>query len=186
MKLETTKGDVLIEVHPEWAPQGAQRFRELVEAKFYDGCKFFRVLDGFMAQTGINGDPAIHAKWKDRNIQDDPVKQPNTRGYVTFAKSGLPNSRSTQFFINYDDNSRLDAQGFAPFGVVVTGMDDVVDSIYSGYGEESGGGVRVAVMGAASVLVDSVVTFKNTANAVKARAQAVAAGDAPAPPGLVS
>lgn len=134
VKLETSKGDVLIEVHPEWAPQGAQRFRELVEAKFFDGCKFFRVLDNFMAQTGINGDPEVHAQWKDRNIPDDKVKKSNQRSYVTFAKASFPNSRSTQFFINYKDNSQLDGMDFAPFGIVVEGMD-VVDSLYKEYGE---------------------------------------------------
>lgn len=134
VKLETSKGDVLIEVHPEWAPHGAQRFRELVEAKFYDDCKFFRVLKDFMAQTGVNGDPNVHAQWKDRNIPDDPVKKSNERGYVTFAKADFPNSRSTQFFINYQHNPRLDGMDFAPFGVVVEGMD-VVDSLYKEYGE---------------------------------------------------
>ena len=87
-----------------------------------------------MAQTGINGDPSVHAQWKDKNIPDDPVKQSNHKGFVTFAKSGMPNSRSTQFFINYDDNSRLDPDGFAPFGKVVKGMD-VVESLYGDYGE---------------------------------------------------
>lgn len=133
VKLETSKGDVLIEVHRDWAPIGADHFRELVEAGFYDGCRFFRVLDGFMAQVGINGDPETHAKWS-KNIKDDPVVASNTRGFVTYAKTGAPNSRSTQIFINYGDNSQLDPQGFAPFGKVVKGMD-VVEKLYSGYGE---------------------------------------------------
>lgn len=134
VKLETSKGDVVIEVHPEWAPNGAGRFRELVELGFYDDCRFFRVIDGFMAQVGMNGDPALHAQWGDNNIPDDPVKQSNTRGFVTFAQTGMPNSRSTQFFISFGDNSFLDQQRFAPFGKVVEGMD-VVESLYSGYGE---------------------------------------------------
>ena len=132
--LKTTKGDITIEVHPEWSPKGAERFLTLVGNGFYDGVKFFRVLDNFMAQTGINADPTVHAQWKDKNIMDDPVKKSNVRGYVTFAKTGAPNSRSTQFFINTANNQRLDRDGFAPFGKVTEGMD-VVDSLYSGYGE---------------------------------------------------
>ena len=134
VKLTTTKGDVVIEVHPEWAPRGAERFLTLVREGFYDGVKFFRVLDGFMAQTGIAGDPAIHAAWKDKTIKDDPVVKSNQRGFVTFAKTGAPDSRSTQFFINFADNANLDSMAFAPFGEVVEGMD-VIDSLYSGYGE---------------------------------------------------
>lgn len=133
VKFTTTEGDFVIEVHPDWAPRGAARFRELVESGFYDDCAFFRVLDGFMAQCGINGDPQVHAKWKDKTIPDDPVQESNKRGYVSFAMAG-PDTRTTQFFINYGDNSRLDDMGFAPFGKVVEGMD-AVDSLYSGYGE---------------------------------------------------
>jgi peptidyl-prolyl cis-trans isomerase A (cyclophilin A) len=134
VKLETSKGDVVIEVHPEWAPNGAARFKELVELGFYNDCRFFRVLDNFMAQVGMNGDPALHAQWGDNNIPDDPVTQSNTRGFVTFAQTGMPNSRSTQFFISFGDNSFLDQQRFAPFGQVIEGME-VVESLYSGYGE---------------------------------------------------
>lgn len=132
--LETTKGNVVLDVHPEWSPKGAARFKELVELGFYNDVAFFRVLDGFMAQVGINGDPALHAKWKDNNIMDEPVVESNKRGYVSFAKSGLPNSRSTQFFINFGDNSNLDGMGFSPFAQVIEGMD-VVDDLYNGYGE---------------------------------------------------
>ncbi|QDU38509.1 Peptidyl-prolyl cis-trans isomerase A precursor [Maioricimonas rarisocia] len=131
---ETSEGDFIVEVHPEWAPIGAAHFRKLVEADFYDDTRFFRVIDGFMAQVGMNGDPAVHAEWSEQTIKDEPSRQSNTRGFVTFARTGLPDSRSTQFFINYGDNSFLDNQGFAPFGKVVEGMD-VVDSLYSGYGE---------------------------------------------------
>ncbi len=134
VKLETSKGDVVLEVHPEWAPNGAAQFKKAVEAKFYDECRFFRVLDGFMAQVGMNGDPAVHAKWTEESIKDDPVMASNTRGMVTFAQTSLPNSRTTQFFINFGDNSFLDRQRFAPFAKVVEGMD-VVDKLYNGYGE---------------------------------------------------
>jgi peptidyl-prolyl cis-trans isomerase A (cyclophilin A) len=123
VRLETSKGNIDIEVHPAWAPNGAARFRELVEIGFYDECRFFRVLPNFMAQVGMNGDPQLHAKWSENTIKDDPVLESNLPGYVTFAKTGLPNSRSTQFFINYKDNSQLDSDRFAPFGKVVSGMD---------------------------------------------------------------
>jgi len=105
-----------------------------VKNGFYDDCRFFRVLDDFMAQVGINGNPAIQENWRTATFQDDPVKQSNKRGFVTFAKANIPNSRSTQIFINFKDNSSLDKSGFAPFGEVTTGMD-VVDKFYSGYGE---------------------------------------------------
>lgn len=135
VKLETTKGDVVLEVHPEWAPLGAQRFRELVELGFYNDCRFFRVLPGFMAQVGICGDPERNAKWRDAEFPDDPVVESNTRGMVTFAKRGVPNSRTTQFFINFsDDNTRLDGMGFAPFAKVISGMD-AIDKINAEYRE---------------------------------------------------
>lgn len=134
VRLETSKGDIDIEVHPAWAPKGAARFRELVEIGFYDECRFFRVVPDFMVQVGMNGDPTLHAKWSENTIQDDPVLESNLPGYVTFAKTGLPNSRSTQFFINYKNNSSLDGQRFAPFGKVVAGMD-VALSIESKYRE---------------------------------------------------
>lgn len=134
VKLETSDGDVIIEVNRDWAPRGADRFYTLVKIGFYDNCRFFRVIDGFMAQCGMNGDPRVMADWDNANIKDDPVKQSNLRGFVTFAKTGMPNSRSTQFFINYRDNSNLDRDGFAPFGRVIKGMD-VVDGFFSGYGE---------------------------------------------------
>jgi cyclophilin family peptidyl-prolyl cis-trans isomerase len=133
-KFDTSKGPVVITVHRDWAPIGADRFYNLVKNGFYDDARFFRVLDDFMAQVGINGNPAIQTNWKTATIQDDPVKQSNKRGFVTFAKSGAPNSRSTQIFINFKDNSSLDKSGFAPFGEVTAGMD-VVDKLYSGYGE---------------------------------------------------
>ena len=123
--LDTSVGPVVIEVHRDWAPLGADRFYNLVKNGFYDGVRFFRVIPGFMAQGGMNGDPAIQRVWGRANFPDDPVKQSNKRGFVTFAKTGAPNSRSTQIFINYGDNANLDSQGFAPFGQVTSGMEAV-------------------------------------------------------------
>jgi peptidyl-prolyl cis-trans isomerase A (cyclophilin A) len=133
-KFTTTKGDFVVDVHRDWAPNAADRFYNLVKSGFFDDTRFFRVVDGFMVQFGINGDPAVANKWKNANLQDEPVKQSNKPGYVTFAKTNAPNSRSTQIFINYGDNARLDPMGFAPFGQVVKGMD-AVTAIYKGYGE---------------------------------------------------
>ena len=135
-KFETTAGDFVIEVHREWAANGADRFYNLVSSGLYDDCKFFRVVPKFMVQFGINGDPKVSAKWREATIKDDVVMKSNKRGFVTFAKLGLPNTRTTQVFINLKDNSKsLDPQGFAPFGEVVKGMD-VVDKINSEYGEK--------------------------------------------------
>lgn len=133
-RFETTAGDFVVEVRRELSPNGADRFYNLVQNGFYDGVRFFRVIDGFMAQFGMHGDPQVTAAWRAAPIQDDPVMSSNTRGMVTFAMTGQPNSRTTQVFINYRDNSNLDAMGFAPFGQVVEGMD-VVDQLYAGYGE---------------------------------------------------
>lgn len=132
VKMTTTKGDFVIEVTRDWSPNGADRLYNLVKIGYYTDVAFFRVIGGFMAQFGIHGDPAVSRKWRAASIPDDPVKQSNKRGYVTYAMGG-PNSRTTQLFINFADNSRLDGMGFPPVGVVVEGMD-VVDSIYSGYG----------------------------------------------------
>ncbi len=135
VKLETTKGDVVVEVTRAWAPHGADRFYNLVKIGYYDNVAFFRVISGFMAQVGIHGDPKVNAVWRSASIPDDPVVKSNTRGMVTFAMSSAPNSRTTQIFFNYSDrNSQLDAMRFAPFGKVVQGME-VLDALYSGYGE---------------------------------------------------
>lgn len=133
-KFETTKGAFVIEVHRDWAPNGADRFYNLVKNGYFDNVKFFRVVPGFVVQFGIHGDPSIATKWLKSNITDDPVKESNKRGYLTFAMSTKPNSRSVQMFINLRDNSGLDAKGFAPIGKVISGME-IVDKLYDGYGE---------------------------------------------------
>ena len=130
---DTSKGPFVIEVHRDWAPNGADRFYNLVKNGFYDNARFFRVIEGFMAQFGVNGDPKISAVWRDARIKDDPARISNKRSFVTFATAG-PNTRTTQVFISYGDNSNLDSQGFTPFGQVISGMK-VLDSMYSGYGE---------------------------------------------------
>jgi peptidyl-prolyl cis-trans isomerase A (cyclophilin A) len=132
-RFETTAGPFVIEVRRAWAPLGADRFYALVKSGFYDGGRFFRVISGFMAQFGINGTPRVSATWRERRIADDPVRQSNVRGMVTFATAG-PGTRTTQVFINFGNNARLDGLGFAPFGRVVEGMD-VVDRLYASYGD---------------------------------------------------
>src|SRR5690348_15123185 len=135
-RFETSQGPFVIEVQREWAPRGADRFYTLVTRGFYNDARFFRVLSGFMAQFGLNGDPKIQGEYASANLLDEPPKQSNRRGFVTFAKESAPNTRYTMVFINYKDNSYLDADGFAPFGQVVSGMD-VVDKLYSGYGRQN-------------------------------------------------
>ena len=124
-------GSFQVLVHEDWAPIGANRFRDLVEEKFYDDTRFFRVIPSFMVQFGLSGDPAKSAEWRSLTINDEPVKESNKPGYITFAKTGAPNSRTTQLFINYVDNARLDGMGFAPFGEVVGKGMDVVRKIYN-------------------------------------------------------
>jgi cyclophilin family peptidyl-prolyl cis-trans isomerase len=135
VKFATSEGDFVVESHREWAPLGVDRFYNLVKNGYFDGVCFFRVISGFMAQFGIHGDPKVSAAWRSERIQDDPVKQSNKRGYISYAMAG-PNTRTTQLFINYTDNSRLDQMGFAPIARVVEGMD-VVDRLHAGYGEGS-------------------------------------------------
>ena len=137
-RFETSKGDFVIEVHRDWSPIGADRFYNLVAHGYYDNVRFFRVIAGFMAQFGIHGDPTVSAAWQAQRIDDDSVTQSNTRGFVSYATAG-PGTRTTQIFINYGDNSRLDGMGFSPFGQVVEGME-VVDSLYSGYGDTAPSG----------------------------------------------
>jgi peptidyl-prolyl cis-trans isomerase A (cyclophilin A) len=138
-RFTTSNGAFVIEVHRDWAPNGADRFYNLVKMGFFDDSRFFRAISGFMVQFGIPGDPQVAAKWRDSNIQDDPAKQSNLRGTISFAQAGSPNSRTTQVFISYRDNSQLDASNFAPFGKVIDGMD-TVSTLYKGYGEGAPGG----------------------------------------------
>jgi len=137
-RFATTRGDFVIAVHRAWAPLGADRFYNLVRSGYYDGVRFFRVVPGFMAQFGIHGDTGVTSAWRERRIPDDPVRRTNVRGMVTFATAGA-GTRTTQVFINYRNNDRLDGMGFAPFGQVVEGME-VVDSLYGGYGDAAPGG----------------------------------------------
>jgi peptidyl-prolyl cis-trans isomerase A (cyclophilin A) len=132
-RFDTSKGVFVVQVNRAWAPQGADRFYNLVKNGFYDNVRFFRVISGFMVQFGINGDPALSAKWREARIQDDKVVQSNKRGFITYAMAG-PNTRTSQVFINFADNANLDSMGFAPFGQVIQGMD-VVDKLYAEYGE---------------------------------------------------
>lgn len=128
-RFETSKGPVVIEVQRAWAPLAADRFYNLVKNGFYDGTRFFRVRPGFMAQFGLHGDPAIQRAWQTAPLRDDPVTQKNVRGFVSFTTENRPQSRFTQIFINAADNSYLDADGFAPFGQVVSGME-LVDRLF--------------------------------------------------------
>jgi peptidyl-prolyl cis-trans isomerase A (cyclophilin A) len=133
-KFETSKGEFVIEVQRDWAPKGADRFFNLVRNGYFSDVRFFRVVPNFVAQFGIHGDPKVAEKWRDANIPDDPVKESNKRGMVVFATAGK-DTRTTQLFINFKDNTRLDAMGFSPFGKVIQGIE-VVDQIHSGYGEQ--------------------------------------------------
>ncbi|MFA6317779.1 MAG: peptidylprolyl isomerase [Elusimicrobiota bacterium] len=133
VKFATTKGEFVIEARRDWAPNGVDRFYNLVKLGYFDGVSFFRVVKGFMVQFGIHGTPEVNAAWRSARIMDDPVKNTNARGTVTYAMAG-PNTRTTQLFINYGNNAALDGQGFPPFGQVVKGME-VVEKLYDGYGD---------------------------------------------------
>ena len=132
-KFATTRGDFVVQVTRAWAPLGADRFYNLVVNKFFDGSSFFRVLPGFVVQFGLSADPQVSKVWRSANIKDDPVVQSNRPGSLTFATAGQ-NTRTTQVFINLGNNAQLDSMGFAPFGQVTQGME-VVNQLYSGYGE---------------------------------------------------
>ena len=143
----TTKGTFIVEVHRDWAPIGADRFYNLVKNGFYDEASFFRVVPNFVVQFGMNAKPAITQAWEKANLRDDPVKQSNKRGYLCFAATQSPNTRTTQVFINLKDNGgSLDPQGFAPFGNVTEGME-VVDKLYSGYGDNGPDQGRITAQG---------------------------------------
>lgn len=144
-RFTTSKGDFVIEVTRAWAPNGADRFYNLVKNGYFDNCRFFRVVKGFMVQFGLSGEPGVNRVWSSATIKDDPVKQSNKKGYITYAMTSAPNSRSNQVFINFTDNAFLDRQGFAPFGQVVEGMD-IVDSINNEYGEKPDQG-QIQTMG---------------------------------------
>ena len=133
VRFETTRGAFTVEATREWAPRGADRFYNLVRAGFYDGARIFRVVPGFVMQFGLPKDPRLAAVWRDARINDDPVRASNARGTLTFATAGR-NTRTTQLFINFKDNPRLDGMGFAPFARVVEGME-VVDAVNAEYGE---------------------------------------------------
>jgi cyclophilin family peptidyl-prolyl cis-trans isomerase len=140
-RCDTSRGSFVVEVHRDWAPRGADRFHHLIAAGYFDDSRFFRVVAGYIAQFGIAGSPAVAAAWKDRPFADDPAPgHTNTRGTFAFAMTG-PDTRTTQIYINLKDNPQLDGQGFTPLGQVTSGMD-VVDRLYSGYGESAGGGMR--------------------------------------------
>src|SRR5215472_12196916 len=144
---DTSVGAFVVEVHRDWAPNGADRFYNLVKSGFFSDVRFFRVIPGFMVQFGIHGDPSIASAWQAARIPDDKVKASNRRGYVTFATAG-PNTRTTQLFINFGNNSGLDHQSFTPFGLVTDGMD-TVDKLYASYGEGApeGHGPNQALIG---------------------------------------
>jgi homoserine O-acetyltransferase len=146
VRLDTSKGQIVIEVHRDWAPRGADRFYTLVESGYYDDSRFFRVIAGQWAQFGINGDPKVASAWRSRTIPDDPRRASNTRGTVAFAFA-VPNGRTTQVFINLRDNMPThDAEPFAPFGRVTGGMD-VADALNAEYGESAGSGIRSGSQG---------------------------------------
>jgi peptidyl-prolyl cis-trans isomerase A (cyclophilin A) len=135
-RFDTSQGPFVIAVEREWAPLAADRFYNLVKNGFYNETRFFRVLDGFMVQFGLHADPDVQSAWRSTNLKDEPVTKSNTRGFVSFTRESSPNSRYTMIFINSKDNSYLDADGFSPFGQVVSGME-IVDRLYSGYGRQN-------------------------------------------------
>jgi len=138
VKVATTRGDFMVTVNRAWAPIGADRFYNLVKHRFYDNASFFRVVPGFVVQFGISAYPPVSAAWEKANIADEPVTQTNKRGYLTYAKTSMPNTRSTQIFINLKDNAGLDGQGFSPFGYVDAQGMKVVDMLYDQYGDSAG------------------------------------------------
>lgn len=145
-RFETSKGPFIVEVHRAWAPRGVDRFYNLARAGFFDGQKFFRVRARFIAQFGLHPDPEVIAAWKNRTMPDDSARVSNARGTLAYAMLTTPNTRTTQIYINLADNTQLDAQGFAPFGRIVEGID-VIDRLYAEYDERAGGGMRAGNQG---------------------------------------
>jgi cyclophilin family peptidyl-prolyl cis-trans isomerase len=145
VRLETSKGDILLEIHRDWAPIGVDRFYNLVRHGYYDDVRFHRVVEGRWAQFGINGDPEISKRWREEFIADDPLREPNRKGTIAFAFA-VPNGRTTQVFINLRDNSETHDKEFVPLGRIVEGMD-VADSLNAEYGESAGGGIRAGNQG---------------------------------------
>ncbi len=143
--LKTSKGDIVIAIDRALAPIGADRFYNLVKNGYFDGCRFFRVMPDFIIQFGMNGDPSINEIWRGARIEDEPVRETNSRGTITFAKQQAPNTRTTQMFINLGNNARLDKRGFSPFGRVIEGMD-LADTVFAGYGQNPDQG-RITVEG---------------------------------------
>src|SRR5262245_16949250 len=135
VNFDTSAGAFVVQVHRDWAPLAADRFYNLVKNGFYDDVRFFRVVPNFMVQFGMHGNPAVTRAWSGVPMKDEPTKQSNKKGYITFARTSAPNSRGTQVFINYKDNAFLDNQGFAPFGEVIQGMD-IAEKITAQYGEK--------------------------------------------------
>ena len=170
VRFSTSRGDFDVIVHRAWAPRGADRLHYLAANGFYDGVRFYRVIDGFMAQFGAHGNPAVARTWESLRIADDPVRQSNTRGVVTYATSGA-DSRTTQLFINFGNNAQLDGIGFAPVGRVAKGMS-VVDALFNGYGEaapEGNGPIQARIAGEGNTYLqrefpklDSIVTARVT------------------------
>ena len=146
VRFETSKGPFTVDVTRAWAPRGADRFYNLVNAGFFDGQKFFRVRAGFIAQFGLHPDPKVIAEWKGRTMPDDTARVSNRRGTLVYAMLTTPNTRTTQIFINLADNPQLDPQGFAPFGQITEGIE-VIDRLYAEYDERAGGGMRAGNQG---------------------------------------
>lgn len=141
LRFETTKGVFVLELHRDWGPIGADRLYNLARLGYYDDTRIHRVNKGYIAQWGLHGDPAVNAAWKDQYLADDPPRSNNVRGSFAFAFKAQPNTRNTQIYVNLADNTRNNAEAFTVLGTVVEGMA-TVDSLYSGYGENSGSGMR--------------------------------------------
>jgi peptidyl-prolyl cis-trans isomerase A (cyclophilin A) len=188
VKFTTTRGEFVVTVTRAWAPLGADRFYNLVKHHYYDNASFFRVVPEFVVQFGISAYPRISAAWENANIKDEPVLQSNKRGYLTYAKTDMPNTRSTQIFINLKDNTRLDSIGFAPFGVVEDKGMDIVEMMYGQYGDNAGPDQDQITKQGKPYLdkgwpkLDSIKTATLVAPAVAAAAAKPAAAPAPTKP----